>query len=71
MSPGSTVASSAATRSPGPSSPRVPGRPKRGTSKVTAGGSRAMPMFPPIEKSERPVALRSPATWFAVRYPSG
>ena len=67
MSVGRTVAMSAATSRPGPRRPRVPGRPNRGTRNVTAGGPRAIPMFPPIEKSERPVALRSPATWFAVR----
>ena len=58
---------STATRSPGRSMPRVPCVPKLVRSRVMNGGPIAMPMLPPVEKIETPVALRSPATWVAVR----
>ena len=37
------------------------------SSAVSSGGPSAMPMLPPVEKIETPVALRSPATAVAVR----
>ena len=69
--PGSTIMRSPATRSPGTSRPRLPARPSVVTSAVIKGGPMATPIFPPVEKIDTPVALRSPATCVAVRYPSG
>jgi hypothetical protein len=64
-SAGSASAISAATSRPAPGARGCPAG--RIGNENTASGPSAMPMFPPIEKSDRPVALRSPATWFAVR----
>ena len=47
--------------------PRLPGIPKVVSSTVISGGPSAMPMLPPVEKMDTPVALRSPATAVAVR----
>ena len=66
-SPGRTAVSRRATRTPGISIPRLPGRPKPVTSAVISGGPRATPTLPPVEKMETPVTLRGPATAVAVR----
>ena len=68
---GSTATSSPATSRPGTSIPRLPAGPKPMSSAVISGGPSAIPTLPPVEKMETPVALRSPATAVAVRYPSG
>src|SRR3972149_1657481 len=63
--------SSAATRPPGRRSPRLPQSPSPVTSAVMNGGPMEIPILPPVEKIDNPVAFRSPATRVAVRYPSG
>ena len=52
---------------PGTIIPTLPTSPNDVTSAVASGGPTAIPMLPPVEKIETPVALRSPATAVAVR----
>ena len=47
--------------------PRLPGKPNRAISAVTSSGPTAMPILPPVEKTDTPVAFLSPATAVAVR----
>ena len=56
-STGRTAVSKAATSSPGINMPRLPGKPNRAISAVTSSGPTAMPILPPVEKMDTPVAL--------------
>ena len=64
---GSESVRSPATSTPGTIIHTLPGMPSPVTSAVISGGPTAIPMLPPVEKIETPVAFRAPATAVAVR----